>query len=107
MPQLITQENDKIMTDNNDWLQQVTETPLEPERPIIDPHHHLFIQRPNTEPDYFVPKFAADIDASGHNIIASVYIECNAMYRKDGPDARRPLGAVSYTHLTLPTKRIV
>ena len=84
------------MTNNNDWLLQVTETPLEPERPIIDPHHHLFIQRPNTETDYFVPKFAKDIDASGHNILASVYIECNAMYRKDGPDARRPLGEVEF-----------
>jgi len=84
------------MTDNNDWLAQVTEAPLEPERPIIDPHHHLYIERPNTETDYFVPKLAADIEASGHNIVASVYIECNAMYRKDGPEAMRPVGEVEY-----------
>lgn len=86
------------MTDNSDWLAQVTEDPLEPERAICDPHHHLFIGRPNTEADYFVPKFAGDIAASGHNVISTVYIECHAMYRADGPDAMKPVGEVEYAN---------
>ncbi|MBL22507.1 MAG: amidohydrolase [Rhodospirillaceae bacterium] len=84
--------------DNNDWLNQVPEDALEPERPICDPHHHLFIRRPNTEAEYYVPKFAADIKASGHNIVSSVYIECNAMYRADGPEAMKPVGEVEFAN---------
>ena len=25
-----------------DWLRRHTEAPIDPERPIIDPHHHLW-----------------------------------------------------------------
>jgi L-fuconolactonase len=85
-------------TNNNDWLAQTPEEALEPERPIVDPHHHLFIRRPNTEANYFVPKFFADIEASGHNIVSSVYIECSAMYRQDGPEAMRPVGEVEFAN---------
>ena len=33
---------------------------------------------------YFLPDLLADI-GGGHNIVATVFLECHAMYRKDGP----------------------
>ncbi len=30
------------MTDHAAWLAQVVEATLEPERPIVDPHHHFW-----------------------------------------------------------------
>jgi len=83
---------------NQEWLNQVIEEPIDPERQICDPHHHLFIRRPNTEVDYFQPKFASDISNSGHNIVSTVYIECKAMYRHDGPDKMKPVGEVEFAN---------
>ena len=35
------------MQDLNTWLDQIVEETVEPELPIIDPHHHLW-DRPNS-----------------------------------------------------------
>ena len=32
------------MFNNDEWLEQVSETVIEPERDIVDPHHHLWPQ---------------------------------------------------------------
>ena len=40
---------------------------------------------------------AADI-ASGHNIIATVYVESRSMYRAGGPEAMRPVGEVEFAN---------
>jgi L-fuconolactonase len=65
------------------WLaKRPPETALEPELPIIDPHHHLW-DTPHRG-SYFLPDLLADI-GGGHNIIATVFLECQSMYRKDGP----------------------
>jgi len=40
---------------------------------------------------------AADI-ASGHNIIATVYVDCRSMYRAKGPEAFRPVGEVEFAN---------
>ncbi len=87
------------MTFNNqEWLKQVTEEPIDPGRQICDPHHHLFIRRPNTEVNYFQSKFASEIAASGHNVVSTVYIECKAMYRNDGPEELKPVGEVEFAN---------
>jgi L-fuconolactonase len=65
---------------------------LEPDLPIIDPHHHLWV-RPNGR--YLVEEFAADL-ASGHNVLATVYVECSAMYRRRGPQALMPVGEAEF-----------
>ena len=87
------------MTFNNqEWLNQVTEEPIDPGRRICDPHHHLFIRRPNTEVNYFQSKFASEIATSGHNVVSTVYIECRAMYRNDGPNELKPVGEVEFAN---------
>ena len=65
---------------------------VEPDLPIIDSHHHLWIRGDSR---YLLDEFAADL-ASGHNVLASVYVECGAMYRKSGPPALRPVGEAEF-----------
>ncbi|BBD98397.1 amidohydrolase [Sphingobium amiense] len=75
-----------------DWLALHDEEAIDPARPIVDPHHHLW-DRPG-EP-YLADAAIADM-TSGHNIVASVYVECHSMYRPDGPEAMRPVGEVEF-----------
>lgn len=65
---------------------------IEPDLPIVDCHHHLWL-RP--EHRYLIDEYAADL-ASGHKVLASVYVECNAMYRQHGPDALRCVGEAEF-----------
>ena len=64
------------------WLaKRPPEAALEPELPIIDPHHHLW-DTPHRG-RYFLPDLLADI-GGGHKIISTVFLECQAMYRSTG-----------------------
>ena len=76
------------------WLaKRPTEAALETDLPIIDPHHH-FWDTPHRG-QYFLPDLLADI-GKGHNIVSTVFLECQAMYRKDGPPEMRPVGEVEF-----------
>ena len=78
------------------WLaREVPETVLEPDLPIIDPHHHLWeVQSRGT---YLIEDVLADM-GGGHNIVSSVFLECRAMYRADGPEAMKPVGEVEFVN---------
>jgi L-fuconolactonase len=76
------------------WLaKRPAEAALEPDLPIIDPHHHFWDQ-PNRG-CYLLPELLADI-GGGHNIVSTVFLECRAMYRKDGPREMAALGEVEF-----------
>jgi predicted TIM-barrel fold metal-dependent hydrolase len=76
------------------WLaKRPTEAALEPDLPIIDPHHH-FWDTPHRG-HYLLPELLADI-GGGHNIVSTVFLECRAMYRKDGPREMAALGEVEF-----------
>jgi len=75
-----------------DWLAATQEAALEPDRPIIDPHHHLW-DRPGNR--YLLHDLVEDL-SSGHNIRATVFLECREMYRADGPAETRSLGETSF-----------
>jgi L-fuconolactonase len=78
------------------WLaKRPTEAALEPELPIIDPHHH-FWDTPQRG-TYFLPELLADI-GGGHNIVSTVFLECGAMYRKTGPREMAPVGEVEFVN---------
>ena len=78
------------------WLaRRPTEAPLEPDLPIIDPHHH-FWDAPHRG-RYFLPDLLADI-GGGHKIVATVFIECQAMHRKAGPAEMAPVGEVEFVN---------
>ena len=76
------------------WLaKRATEAALEPTLPIIDPHHHFWDQPQRGR--YLLPELLADI-GGGHNIVSTVFLECRAMYRKDGPREMAALGEVEF-----------
>jgi L-fuconolactonase len=79
----------------DDWLARRTEAILEPELPIIDSHHHLWDRLPDRSDRYMLDDLLADIN-SGHNIIATVFVQCRAMYRVSGPEEMRPLGETEF-----------
>src|SRR4051812_6820672 len=76
-----------------DWLALHQEEIIDPLRPIVDPHHHLW----NRGHRYLIEEMAADI-ASGHNVLATVYVDCRSMYRAYGPEAFRPVGEVEFAN---------
>jgi predicted TIM-barrel fold metal-dependent hydrolase len=92
----------------------VTETILEPDLPIVDPHHHLWDRRAaprenlpppkhgfeammRTVPLYLLDQLLADLNR-GHKVVATVYMECGAMYRKDGLVEMRPVGETEFVN---------
>src|SRR5579864_5617788 len=66
---------------------------LEPERAIVDPHHHLWPANGRTA--YLLDDLRADT-GSGHNVQTTVFIECLTGYRQDGPEALRPVGETEF-----------
>src|SRR5207244_11364501 len=75
-----------------DWLAKRTEEILEPDLPIIDPHHHLW-DAPRYR--YLFPELLADV-GSGHKIVATLYEQAREMYRADGPDELKSLGETEF-----------
>ncbi|HTK02326.1 MAG TPA: amidohydrolase family protein [Bordetella sp.] len=75
-----------------DWLARHREEILDPQLPIIDPHHHLWDRLGSR---YLMHEFLEDI-GQGHDIRASVYIQCRSMLRAHGPREMAPLGEVAF-----------
>jgi predicted TIM-barrel fold metal-dependent hydrolase len=74
------------------WLDQVDEEIVEPERRIIDPHHHLWHHE---ERPYLLEQLWGDT-GSGHNIEKTVFVECGSQYREHGPEEMRPVGETEF-----------
>src|SRR5450759_2712983 len=77
-----------------DWLAQHKEEVIDPARPIVDPHHHLWDRGGQR---YLIEEMVADI-GSGLNISATVSVEARSMYRAGGPEALRPVGEVEFVN---------
>jgi len=71
-----------------------TEPVLEPELPIIDAHHHLWDRAGNR---YLLPDYLME-SATGHNICASVFVDCGSFYREQGPALMAPVGEVEFAN---------
>ncbi len=78
------------------WLAKTDEAVLEPDLPIVDPHHHLWDFRNYR---YMLDEILQDT-GSGHNVRQTVFIECSAMWRPkgDGPDHMRPIGETEFVN---------
>ena len=83
----------RIHAPDEAWLaRQPAEPIVDPDLPIIDTHHHLWERRDHR---YLLQEFLADV-RTGHNVIASVFIECDAMYRAKGPEEMKPVGQTEF-----------
>ncbi len=91
----------------------MTESILEPDLPIIDPHHHLWDLRPLLpsfpEPRhdfleaiagaayYTFDELLADT-RSGHNVVGTVFMECSAFYHAGAEEHLKPVGEVEFVN---------
>jgi L-fuconolactonase len=79
----------------NRWIARTRkEQALEADLPIIDPHHHLW---DDDRGPYLLPDIIADI-GGGHNVKATVFIECRTHYRAGATDIELPLGEVEFVN---------
>ena len=75
-------------------MSKSSEEILNPDLEIIDAHHHL-MDVPGKR--YLMGELLEDI-GNGHNIVATVYIECGSMYRRSGPKAMQPIGEMEFVN---------
>ena len=77
------------------WLAKQAQEPiLEPDLPIVDPHHHLW-DHPTTAT---CSTSCWPTPGRGHNITATVFIDCRSMYRGDGPAEMQPVGETEFAN---------
>ena len=76
----------------DDWLDRTREDILDPALPIVDPHHHLWDRDGER---YLLDDLLRDT-GSGHDVRATVFVQCGSMYRPDGPEDLRPLGETEF-----------
>jgi L-fuconolactonase len=70
------------------WLARLREEIIDPALPIIDCHHHLWDLAGY---QYFLDDLLADLE-TGHNIEATVFVQCGYAYFAEGPQELRPIG---------------
>jgi predicted TIM-barrel fold metal-dependent hydrolase len=78
---------------SQEWLDSVMEDVVDPDAPIIDPHHHLWPAGGS------LPYGLADLEAdlgSGHNVVDTVFVECGAAYDRSADDAFAPIGETTF-----------
>ncbi len=75
------------------WLAQIQEETIDPQRPIVDAHHHLW-------EDFGIGRYLLDDfwhdTGSGHNIVKSVFVECGVAYHQEGPEHLKPAGETAF-----------
>src|SRR5579862_9764412 len=83
----------RIYRPDEAWLAAAAPEPiLDPDLPIVDPHHHLWLRDGHV---YLLDELLADLN-TGHNVVATVFEECHSMYRADGPPEMRPVGETEF-----------
>jgi L-fuconolactonase len=75
-----------------EWLAQVAEPAVEPELPVIDPHHHLWDVE---SAFYHAPELIADVN-SGHRVVATVFVECKAHFDDKASEGFEPIGETRF-----------
>jgi L-fuconolactonase len=100
------------------WCDATIEPILEPELPIVDAHHHLWVV---SETDlalmesqdnigaralspvyrrhsrYLLDEYLSDL-RTGHNVRASIFVDAHTMYRSHGPEAMKSVGEVEFVN---------
>ncbi len=77
---------------NPKWLALQTESVLDPNLPIVDAHHHLWVEG---GVPYLIDELAADV-GDGHNVMATIFVQAHYGYRDAGPDHLRPVGETEH-----------
>jgi L-fuconolactonase len=87
---------DKHMN-RNEWRDQVKEEAIEPSLPIVDAHHHVWRDAALDPYEHWDAEWLyRDKAGSGHNIVATIFVDSHTAYRTDGPETMRVLGETEY-----------
>jgi predicted TIM-barrel fold metal-dependent hydrolase len=71
----------------------IAEEALEPDLPIIDGHHHLWVTPPFPGMAPFtIEQLAVERAESGHNVVSTVFVDCQRTYLAEGPEEMRVIG---------------
>ncbi|RYD63459.1 MAG: amidohydrolase [Sphingomonadales bacterium] len=75
------------------WLASAkAEEIIDPNLPIVDPHHHLWNRGGHT---YRRTQLLKDL-AAGHHATRTIYVECRSRYAEDAPLAFQPVGETCF-----------
>lgn len=75
-----------------DWLTTGVEEAIDPNREIVDAHHHLW-EAPGAT--FMVPDLLAETNGS-HNVVETVFVECRSGHHTDGPEHMRVVGETEF-----------
>jgi len=75
------------------WLDLVVEDVIDPQQRIIDPHHHLWPLGSGLP--YGLAELHADA-GDGHRVEHTVFVECHAGYRTEGPAQFASVGETEF-----------
>ncbi|MFT5269345.1 MAG: L-fuconolactonase [Acidimicrobiales bacterium] len=78
--------------DRHEWLTRRQETAIDADRPIIDPHHHLWDREGST---YLSAELGRDTQVS-HNVKHTVFVECSSAYDEGSSAALAPVGETRF-----------
>jgi predicted TIM-barrel fold metal-dependent hydrolase len=78
---------------SQEWLDSVVEDVVDPDAPIVDPHHHLWPAGGSMA--YGLDDLLADL-GSGHIVVDTVFVECGAAYDRTASDQMAPVGETSF-----------
>ena len=85
----------RTLAELDSWTRLGREAALEPELPIIDPHHHVWHDNRGC---YLIDELSADVHG-GHNVVATVFVQTGPnQYRADGPEEMKPVGEVAFVN---------
>ena len=82
-----------LVPGSQEWLDQVDEHVVEPNLPIVDPHHHLWPS--GGALPYGLHELEFDT-SSGHRVENTIFMECGASYATDGPANFAPVGETRF-----------
>ena len=87
-------------SNQQEWLDQITEEIVDQDLEIIDPHHHLWPGTPRTDGvsadnRYLLEDLWNDTQ-SGHNLVKTVFVECGQGYFESGSEAMKPVGETRF-----------
>ena len=90
----------KRPSNQQEWLDQITEEIVDQDLEIIDPHHHLWPVTPRTDGvsadnRYLLEDLWNDTQ-SGHNVVKTVFVECGQGYYESGSEAMKPVGETKF-----------
>ena len=78
--------------DRFEWLALRNEPAMNPEQPIVDPHHHLWNRGGSM---YLATELLADT-GSTHNVTHTVFVECRSKWDRDADQAMAPVGETRF-----------